>query len=314
MTAAVELRDLGKRYGQFQALQGLSLRIEAGEIIGLLGHNGAGKTTTMKLILGLIEPTSGELRVFGEAPSLAGGEQRRQTGFLPENVNFYRQLSGREVLVYFARLKGVAGSQVDALLERVGLAHAADRRVKTYSKGMRQRLGLAQALLGEPRLLLLDEPTAGLDPAATRDFYETLDELRGRGTTVLLSSHVLPGVEGHIDRAAILAGGRLLAAGSLDELRREAGLPLGIRVRGRWQDTAWTRRLAEAGIEVRPLNGQRLEFSGPEERKLFMLRTLVEVPGVEDIDLRPPSLEDLYAYFNRRAQAAPEADAPCTPS
>jgi Cu-processing system ATP-binding protein len=188
---------------------------------------------------------------------------------------------------------------VETLLERVGLAGAAERRVKTYSKGMRQRLGLAQALLGEPRLLMLDEPTAGLDPAATREFYGTLDELRGRGTTVLLSSHVLPGIEGHIDRAAILGQGRLLAAGSLDALRAQAALPLTIRVRGRWPSQDWTDRIGVAGMRVTSVNGQQLEISGPESGKLAVLRLLLEVPGLEDVDVFPPSLDALYAHFNR---------------
>jgi len=136
----------------------------------------------MKLILGILSASSGQVRVFGEDPrGPDSGRLRFQLGYLPENVSFYDNLSGREVLAYFARLKRVAPSEVDRLLTRVGLDHAARRRVRTYSKGMRQRLGLAQALLGEPRLLLLDEPTAGLDPMATRDVYNTIDELRSRG-------------------------------------------------------------------------------------------------------------------------------------
>ncbi len=167
-------------------------------------------------------------------------ELRRRLGYLPENVQFYEQLSGREVLDYFARLKRVASGQVGELLERVGLAHAMDRRVKTYSKGMRQRLGLAQALLGEPRLLLLDEPTTGLDPMATKDFYGMVDELSRRGVSVILCSHVLPGVERHIDRAVIFGRGRMLAAGSIDELRESAALPLVMRLRSRGIPRCWS--------------------------------------------------------------------------
>jgi len=302
VTAIVEFIELGKRFGSVQALQQLTLSVQAGEIIGLLGHNGAGKTTSMKLILGLIRPSEGQIRVMGVAPSLElGREHRRRIGFLPENVRFYEQLSGREVLRYFARLKGAAVSQTGQLLEQVGLAAAADRRVRTYSKGMRQRLGLAQALLGEPRLLMLDEPTAGLDPAATREFYSTLDELRGRGTTVLLSSHVLPGIEGHVDRAAILGGGRLLAFGSLDALRARAALPLTIRVRGQWSSLGWTERIGATGMSVRLINPQHLEFTGPESVKLTALRLLMDVQGLQDVDVFPPSLDALYAHFNRES-------------
>ena len=313
MKPVVELIGVGKCFGAVTALDDLTLSVAPGEIVGLLGHNGAGKTTTMKLILGLLTPTQGEITTLGVAPSLQhAGALRRQIGFLPENVSFYQQLSGREVLGYFARLKGVAAARVAPLLERVGLAAAGGRRVKTYSKGMRQRLGLAQALLGEPRLLMLDEPTAGLDPTATREFYAMLDELRGRGSTVLLSSHVLPGVEGHIDRAAILGQGRLLAAGSLDALRAEAALPLMIRVRGQWASEEWVRQITDTGMAMRRIDGKQLEFVGPETHKLSVLRLLLEVPGLEDVDVFPPSLDALYAHFNQ-ASATTRA-ASCTPS
>ncbi len=224
----VEIDGATLRYGALTALSGLDLRLEPGEVLGLLGHNGAGKTTTIKLVLGLLAPSEGRVRVLGhDARSL---EARRQLGYLPENVTFYPQLSGAETLRHFARLKGVAPAEAARLLEQVGLGHAARRRLKTYSKGMRQRLGLAQALLGEPRLLLLDEPTVGLDPLATVELYQLLDRLRGQGTGIVLCSHVLPGVETHIDRAAILAGGRLQVAGSLAELRRKAALPTRVRL------------------------------------------------------------------------------------
>lgn len=313
MTAMIEFNDVHKRFGNVQALQQLTLSVQAGEIVGLLGHNGAGKTTSMKLILGLIKPSAGELRVMGLCPSLQHShEHRRRIGFLPENVAFYQQLSGREVMRYFARLKGVALPVVEQLLERVGLEAAANRRVKTYSKGMRQRLGLAQALLGEPRLLMLDEPTAGLDPDATREFYSMLDELRGRGTTVLLSSHVLPGIEGHIDRAAILGQGRLLAVGSLVALRAQAALPLTVRARGRWPAQDWTNHISAPGMCAKWINHQHVDFVGPESSKLVLLRQLLEVPGLEDVDVLPPSLDALYAHFNRATASREHAS--CTPS
>ncbi|MFN2332197.1 MAG: ABC transporter ATP-binding protein, partial [Halomonas sp.] len=220
----IEMNSVGKRFGKLTALDEVSLTLGEGEVLGMMGHNGAGKSTSMKLILGLIRPTSGELKVFGHDPGgTAANDLRLRLGYLPENVQFYEQLSGFEVLDYFARLKRIGSGVVKPLLERVGLGHAMHRRVKTYSKGMRQRLGLAQALIGEPRLMLLDEPTVGLDPMATRDFYGMVDELRGRGVSVILCSHVLPGVERHIDRAAILGQGRMLASGSIDELLASAG-------------------------------------------------------------------------------------------
>ena len=309
MTAPLEFADVTMSYAGFHALDGLSLSVQPGEVLGLLGHNGAGKTTGMKLVMGVIAPTRGTVRVLGEDPGGRGGDRvRGALGYLPENVSFYPQLSGREVLRYFARLKGAPLDSVSGLLERVGLTEAADRRIRTYSKGMRQRIGLAQALLGEPRLLLLDEPTAGLDPQVTREFYQMIDDLRGQGVSVLISSHVLPGVEAHIDRAAILGQGRLLALGSLDELRGRARLPLRIQVQGEPDPQQAAQVLQPLGFtpcDTAPV----LELRGDPGRKLEALRALLALPGVADIELIQPTLEDLYAHFNRDAGEAQ----PCTP-
>ncbi|MCW8918126.1 MAG: ABC transporter ATP-binding protein [Gammaproteobacteria bacterium] len=296
---AVEFTQASKQYGRFVAVDGLDLTIHQGEVIGLLGHNGAGKTTSMKMLLGVTSPTSGTVRVFGEDPS---GQQahtlRQKLGYLPESVSFYEQLTGLEVLRYFARLKRVDTRGCEALLEQVGLKEEAiQKRVKTYSKGMRQRLGLAQALLGEPRLLLLDEPTVGLDPLATRDLYAMLDQLRKQGVTIILSSHVLPGIERHIDRAAIMGQGRLLAVGSLEALREHAELPLLIQVRGgnaREQADA----LDSLGVTCTPVQENQLEVKGSASTKMEVLRRLMQQPGVEDIDVLPPSLETLYAHIS----------------
>ena len=299
MKHAVEFTGVGKAYGSVKALHNVSLQVDPGEVIGLLGHNGAGKTTTIKLILGIVAPSAGHVEVLGHSPR---GRQakalRLQWGYLPESVRFYEQLSGREVLSYFARLKRVDRPQSERLLEEVGLADAADRRVRTYSKGMRQRLGLAQALLGKPRLLLLDEPTAGLDPIATRDFFSTIDNLRRHGTTVILSSHVLPGIEQHVDRVAILRGGELRAWGTLDALRRDADLPLRVRVQGHWPDGFWEPRLREYGIDAYQVNGTSLEVSSRIEAKLEVMRALVQHQHVEDIEVQSPTLESLYVHYN----------------
>jgi Cu-processing system ATP-binding protein len=297
----VDLEGVSQRYGHTTVLHQLSLSLAEGEVLGLFGHNGAGKTTSMKLVLGLLQASEGQVRVFGRLPS--DPNVRRLLGYLPENVTFYPQMSGLETLRHFARLKGAAFAQVDGLLEEVGLAGTAHRRVKTYSKGMRQRLGLAQALLGEPRLLLLDEPTVGLDPIATQDLYRLLDRLRSQGTSVILCSHVLPGVEAHINRAAILTQGRLLALGSLRSLREEAGLPTLIRANGLKHagplQASWniaghvTQRWGVEGLEVAALNGS----------KLGLLRQLLNEDEPADVEITPPSLEDLYRYYMGRAAA-----------
>lgn len=297
--SAVEIQGVNQRYGSMTVLHELSLTLGEGEVLGLFGHNGAGKTTSMKLILGLLTPSEGQVRVLGRAPN--DPEVRRQLGYLPENVTFYPQLSGRETLRHFARLKSAPLKQVDELLEQVGLAHAAERRVKTYSKGMRQRLGLAQALLGEPRLLLLDEPTVGLDPIATGDLYQLVDRLRQRGTSIILCSHVLPGVEAHINRAAILAKGRLQAVGSLAQLRAEAGLPVRIRASGVDDGAGWLKRWGDVGHSARSLGGCSVEVSAINGHKLPLLRELLGEGEPDDIEIHQPSLEDLYRYYMERA-------------
>jgi ABC-2 type transport system ATP-binding protein len=202
------------------AVKDLSLRIEPGEVYGLLGPNGSGKSTTLKIILGLVSPTRGRTEIFGRDSRLV--ESREAVGFLPENPYFYKYLSGEETLRFFGRLCGMRGAtlknRVNELLDLVGLAKARDRRLGTYSKGMLQRIGLAQALIHDPRLVVLDEPTAGVDPAGSREIRDLIMDLKGRGITVLLSSHLLAQAQEICDRIGILANGVLVREGRLQEL------------------------------------------------------------------------------------------------
>ena len=202
------------------AVRNLDLRIQPGEVYGLLGPNGSGKSTTLKIILGLVSPTRGRTEIFGRDSSLV--ESREAVGFLPENPYFYKYLTGEETLSFFGKLCGLSGSllreRADRLLELVGLTDARDRRLSTYSKGMLQRIGLAQALVHEPKLVVLDEPTAGVDPAGSRDIRNLIVDLKGRGITVLLSSHLLAQAQEICDRVGILADGVLVLEGRLEEL------------------------------------------------------------------------------------------------
>lgn len=291
----IELNDVSLAYGSMPVVHNLSLNLAEGEILGLFGHNGAGKTTTMKLILGLLTASSGQARVFGQAPSHP--QVRQQLGYLPENVMFYPQLSGRETLRYFARLKNARPQQVDELLEKVGLTAAAGRRVKTYSKGMRQRLGLAQALLAQPRLLLLDEPTVGLDPVATQELYQLLNDLRENGSGIILCSHVLPGVEPYISRAAILSAGKLRACGTLSELRQQVSLPTRIRLNNLSQPEQWQIKLSDQGMNAQRVGHDALEVYCHNGAGRELLNHLVNDSSSGELEVSPPSLDDLYRHF-----------------
>ena len=201
-------------------LRDLSLEVHAGETFGYLGPNGAGKSTTIKLLLGLIQPTAGSGQVLGY--TLGDASARTRIGFLPENPSFYEYLTGHEFLTYCGRLlgvpRGVLRDQAPALLEEVGLGRAARQQIRKFSKGMVQRLGLAQALLGDPKLLILDEPMSGLDPIGRKEVRDLILRQRAAGRTVFFSTHILPDVEMICDRVGILVGGRLVKTGSMLEL------------------------------------------------------------------------------------------------
>ena len=206
--------------GAVVALRDLTLRIAPGEVYGLLGPNGSGKSTTLKIILGLVSPTNGRAELFGRDSRLVAS--RAAVGFLPESPYFYKYLTARETLRFHGKLTGLNGaslaSKIDELLDLVGLTSARDRRLSGYSKGMLQRIGLAQALVHDPKLVVLDEPTAGVDPAGARDIANLIHDLKDRGVTVLLSSHLLGQVQEVCDRVGILANGVLVREGTVNEL------------------------------------------------------------------------------------------------
>jgi Cu-processing system ATP-binding protein len=296
---AVATDGAGKDYNGRTVVDGVSIAVPEGRCVALIGHNGAGKTTLMKLILGLIRPTRGSVEVLGQDPAIAGVDLRAHIGFLPENVAFHDQMTGADTLQFFARLKKVKISEAE-LLRRVGLSSAGDQRVKTYSKGMRQRLGLAQALLGRPKLLLLDEPTTGLDPVLRTEFFEIIRDLTAAGTTVILSSHILTELEARTDLAAIMRDGRLVAFGDLATLRHEAGLPVTIRAKGNAR--AISNKLNGAFHKRLSVSETYIDVDCPVPRKMDLLRALANCGDLcTDVDVRLPTLDDLYLHFSGRS-------------
>ncbi len=223
---AIEVEQLTKVFkaglgkAAFMAVQDLNLRVEHGEVYGLIGPNSCGKSTTMKAVLNLVQPSAGRCRIFGRPSTEVAS--REQVGFLPENPYFYKHLSGLETLLFFGRLCGMSGtalrSRAAELLELTGLQDAAHRRVAGFSKGMLQRLGLAQALLHRPRLLILDEPTAGVDPLGSRNIRDLIVGFKKEGITVLVTSHLLEQMQEVCDRIGIMAHGRMVCEGRLEDL------------------------------------------------------------------------------------------------
>lgn len=268
-TSPIRTRALTKRYGEFVAVDVLDLEVRAGEIFGLLGQNGAGKTTTILMLLGLTEPSGGTARVVGLDPARRPLEVKRRVGYLPDAVGFYGNLTGRENLRYTAELNGLgtgeAEARIDGVLEQVGLVGRADTTTDTYSRGMLQRLGIADALLKDPDVLILDEPTTSIDPIGVVEILDLLRSLvRDRGMTILLSSHLLGQVQSVCDRVGIFAAGKLIGLGTVPELAARFGD-------------------GKAHIEVAVARG---DASAPDPDTQALLES---IDGVSTVNWDPPS-------------------------
>ncbi len=294
---AIELRSASRYFGPIKAVDDVSFTVGEGEIFGLIGHNGAGKSTLFKMMLGLLTPTHGQIHLCGQPIDRAGfREIRRRIGYLPENLALYDNLSGAETLAFFARLKGTKNTeQCRELLKVVGLERAGGRRVREYSKGMRQRLGFAQALLGNPQLLLLDEPTNGLDPQGIHEFYAVLDSARARGATVILSSHILSEIEQRVDRLALMRAGSLAALGSVSELSAAIALPLNVELTlATTARDAVCARLASRGFDA-ARSEAGLTLAIPRHEKMRLLHELASLDdALSDFRFIEPSLEAVF--------------------
>ena len=314
----IETRGLTRRFGEVTAVDALDLMVERGEVVGLLGHNGAGKTTTVRLLNGVLAPSAGSALVLGLDPTTDGVALRRRCGVSTETPSVDERLTGRQGLTFFAEVYGVAparvASRVDELLAAFDLGAAADQRVGTYSKGMRQRLTLARALLHEPELLCLDEPSSGLDPVAAREVDERIAGLREAGTTVLLCTHNLAQAQALCDRVVVLEHGRVVASGAPAALAADLGAGLAVRallgvVDGRDVGSLLGGTEGVVGVEVMAGDPLELRFDARDHAAIAAsVRALVRA-GVEvfAVERQLPSLEDVYFALHRGERRTPHA-------
>lgn len=292
----IEITGLTKKYGDRPAVDSLDLTVEKGEIFGFLGPNGAGKTTTIKSMLGLLNFDKGEVRINGNMLAEDRNKAITGVGYLPEDVRLYDNLTGRETLDFYAELKGAPQDQVSSLLERFDLREAEDKKVGDYSKGMKQKIALAQSVLRNPPLLVLDEPTSGLDPKGTATVKDIVSEYSENGGTVFFSSHILPNVEEVADRVGILREGKLQSVGPIDELRDDLGilneLTLSLsdnieKIEDFLKESDKVKEYEESGNEV------IITCRKKDKREIM---NLIEDRGVEIIDfsVEKENLEDIF--------------------
>lgn len=300
--AIIEIKGLTKDFQvgfwkkrPVRALDSLSLNVEKGEVFGFLGPNGAGKTTTLKILMNLIRPTSGSARILGEPVESVA--MRRRIGFLPENPYFYDYLTAEELLLYIGKLFGLSqpalGRKVRTLLENVGLREARKTQLRKFSKGMTQRIGLAQAMINDPEVVFLDEPMSGLDPLGRRDVRQTILGLKSRGITVFFSSHILPDVEALCDRVAILNRGRLQQAGALHDI---------LKVRIEAHEIVLAGITGETSSGLKPLceemtpMGERVQVRAANPRQVEAIVSYALAHGMGLVSVNPvrPSLEDHF--------------------
>ncbi len=307
----IAAQGLTKRYGEALAVDRIDLDIEKGEVFGLLGPNGAGKTTTILMILGLTEPSGGEIRTVGFDPLTQPLEVKRRVGYLPDSVGFYDHMTGRDNLAFTARLGGIAKADIDRriseALSRVNLSHAGDTAVHTYSRGMRQRLGIAEIIMRKVDVAILDEPTNGLDPQSTRDFLELIRSLKAEGMTIILSSHLLDLVQSICDRVALFANGRIGLKGRVADLMRDVlggsfvirleadGVDVGAKLQG----IDGIENISKAGDDAWRIDASR-------DVRSAVARRIVEAGGaLSSLTIERATLDDVYQrFFEGRRHAA----------
>lgn len=302
METVIQTRGLTKEYNGLVAVDNLDLDISKGEVYGLLGPNGSGKTTTILMLLGLTEPSAGEVTVLGVDPSRRPLDVKSRVGYLPDQVGFYDELTGIENLYYTADLNRIpndeAGERIERVLVDVGLPEAGDRPVGEYSHGMRQRLGVADVLLKEPELVILDEPTLGLDPEAARQFLRLVEDLKSRGITVLLASHLLHQVQAVCDRVGLFHQGRKSLEGSVVELAQrvlEGAYRIHLEARG--EGLLGELEAVDGVVGVRAEDDTRYVIDAEEDLRPKIVSAVVDAGGeVMRVSLEEPGLDEVYAH------------------
>ncbi|WP_028353636.1 ABC transporter ATP-binding protein [Bordetella petrii] len=309
----IEAQGLTKRYGGTLAVDDISFQVGRGEIFGLLGPNGAGKTTTILMLLGLTDTSAGTVRVMGRDPQRDPLGVKRQLGYLPDAVGFYDYLSARDNLAYTARLLGLdAGeraSRIDRALARMRLSEVSERRVATYSRGMRQRLGLAEIVMKDARVAILDEPTSGLDPQSTEEFLDLIRSLKEDGVTVLLSSHLLDHMQRICDRVALFRRGRIALMGSVPELARQVlGTGFAVDVQAQGPDLSAQLGQVRGVHSVRTLGPGHYRLLAEDDVRADAARAVVQAGGdLHRLSVDLPSLDAIYNRFFQDADTK-EAD------
>ncbi len=306
----IETRELTKRYGELVAVDRLNLQVREGEVFGLLGPNGSGKTTTILMLLGLTEPTSGTVKVLGLDPARQPLSVKSRVGYLPELVGFYDDLTARENMIYIAKLNGLprreAYRRIEEALEQVGLKDVADKPVATFSRGMRQRLGLAEILIKNPSLIILDEPTQGLDPEGAREFLELVRELKERGITVMLSSHILSQVQKICDRVGLFHKGKMVLEGTVSELARKvlgSACRIRLEAKGSPEAIASALRKVPGILEVRQPAPDLYEAEAERDLRSEAVRAVVEAGGsLMGIWIEEPDLDEIYSRYFEKAE------------
>jgi ABC-2 type transport system ATP-binding protein len=301
---------LTKRYYDFVAVDNLNLQVKQGEVFGLLGPNGAGKTTTILMTLGLTEPSAGRVQVLGLDPARQPLSVKARVGYLPDQVGFYDELNAVENLLYIARLNGLrrneAYRRIEANLERMGLRDAAHNPVATYSRGMRQRLGVAEVLLKAPRLIIMDEPTNGLDPEAARAFLQLIRDLKEEGITIILSSHQLHQVQAVCDRVGLFHHGQMVLEGTVDELaQRVLAGAYRIHVRAQGNTVALTEVLRQTPgvIQVSQQGAVTYVVEARQDLRGQVARAVIGAGAqLLAFDMEAPSLDDIYAQYFKEVQ------------